>query len=74
MITDELVNEVVNNGHTTKQLIARMHLENKLEHKELFTSLKFHSKFIWACIITLLTGFLGGVIAGIFQLIKTLGG
>lgn len=74
-ITDAMVDEIANNGHTTKQLIARMHLENKVEHKEIFTMLRFHGWFIKISIGTLVTASVGLLSALIIWAIRcSLGG
>ena len=71
MVTDELVKKVAGNGESTKELVARNYLENKVSHARIDTILGFHSKFIWTCIGILITGFIGGGIALICRVIFT---
>jgi len=70
MVTDELVKKVANNGASTKELVARNYLENKLDHAVMQTTLSFHNKFIWTCIGILVTAFVGGIVAGIVQCVR----
>ena len=67
LVTDEMINEVANNGYTQKQLVSKMYLENKIEHKEIFTKINFCNKFMWTCIVILVTAFIGGLITIIVQ-------
>jgi hypothetical protein len=71
MVTDEQVKQIANNGETTKELVARNYLENKVEHAEIRTTQGWHSKIITG----LLTAILGGFVALIFFVIRnSLGG
>ena len=72
MVTDEMVKKVANNGQSTKELIAEMSLENKVDHAVISTTLSFHNKFIWTCIGILITAFTGGIIAIIVSAVQRL--
>ena len=72
LVTDEMINEVANNGYTQKQLVSKMYLENKIEHKEIFTKINFCNKFMWTCIGILITAFTGGIIAIIVSAVQRL--
>jgi len=74
IITDDMVNEIANNGHSEKQLIARMHLENKVDHKEIYTKINFCNKFVWIIITVFAVGFIGGTITIIVELARHLAG
>ena len=59
MITDEMVKGVANNGQTTKELVARNYLENKVEHAVIRTTQSWHSKIIIAILVAFVSGFIG---------------
>lgn len=76
-ITEEIINEVANNGDTQKRLLARMYLENKAGHEiingkidKVAIKTNFHDKFIWALIITGITGVVGGLIALVYYAVR----
>ena len=62
-VADEMVKEIAHNGQSVEELVARNYLENKVDHKEIFTKISFCSKFVWICIGILVSAFAGGIIA-----------
>ena len=72
VITEDMIKAKANNGQSTKELIAEMSLENKVDHAVISTTLSFHNKFIWTCIGILITTFTGGIIAIIVSAVQRL--
>jgi len=72
VITEDMIKAKANNGQSTKELIAEMSLENKVDHAVISTTLGFHNKFIWTCIGILITAFTGGIIAIIVSAVQRL--
>ena len=72
VITEDMIKAKANNGQSTKELIAEMSLENKVDHAEIFAKINFCNRFIWTCIGILITAFTGGIIAIIVSAVQRL--
>lgn len=78
-VTDELVKKVANNGDTTKELVARNYLENKLDHADMKTEQKVqatklsnHDKIIWSIFVVIFLALVTGAISLIYWFPKFL--
>lgn len=74
MEDDELFNQLMGNGWTTKELIVRMYISFDRHWRKTDVKVNFNTKFAWTFIGIFIAGFVGGIIGAIVNFIIHLGG
>jgi len=76
MRNDDLIKELMNNGHPTKWFVVKMYVEFTQHFTRLNGKVKFHDKVIWGVIITAAVGtflaIVGGAITAVLRYLGVL--